>query len=177
MLHAHIEANHGDKLKSSVKQAAYLTAFWVASQGKLVARLSGMRLARDENPKRLKFSTKRKPSASSAEDPADAAHQGAAGREAAWKLVNAPGNQEEVKPGADAVDAAQEGADRTIGPADWSPSRVTRKAAHGTTDQGQKIPLTNGHKKDREVRPKGYYTEDASATTGTISAPERPRAP
>ncbi|KAK9833681.1 hypothetical protein WJX74_002641 [Apatococcus lobatus] len=63
-LHGHLEACHSQQLKH-VKMAAYLTAFSLVGQHKLVARLSGMRHSTDDNPKPLKFSSqKRKATAS-----------------------------------------------------------------------------------------------------------------
>ena len=124
LLHQHIEQSHGDKLKASVKQAAYLTAFWLSSHSKFVARLSGMRQNKDENPKHLRFSTRRKASASSVEHPAHSAQQNAA------KASTAKEDE-----------AAAEVAGGTVGPGDWSPSqgRITRTATRGTPDTGPKV--------------------------------------
>ena len=63
-LHGHLEACHSQQLKH-VKMAAYLTAFSLMGQHKLVARLSGMRHSADDNPKSLKFSSQKRKSTAS----------------------------------------------------------------------------------------------------------------
>ena len=63
-LHGHLEACHSQQLKH-VKMAAYLTAFSLMGQHKLVARLSGMRHSTDDNPKLLKFSSQKRKSTAS----------------------------------------------------------------------------------------------------------------
>lgn len=78
-LHTHLEAFHSQQLKH-VKMAAYLTAFQLAGQRKLVARLSGMRHSADDNPKQLKFSSQKRKAAASLDglDPQDPVTEDAA---------------------------------------------------------------------------------------------------
>ena len=103
ILHKHIEANHGAQLKL-VKKAAYLTAFWLPSHGKLVARLSGMRQNKDENPKQLKFSAKRKA-------PADSPTQQEAGKAETASLTSGAARDGQKASAADHfAEAAAEGA-------------------------------------------------------------------